>query len=223
MKISTYVEKIFNVGTQYYRPAGIRGRIAGNLMVQQHEPENRWTVSLLNAEPTDHILEIGFGPGFSIQQLSALVTGGHIAGIDYSQTMVRAASRRNARAIKAGHVDLRYGEAAHLPFEDASFDKVYSIHTLYFWLWSNAAEELYFSRVLTEVHRVLKTDGIFCLTFMPREQWPLGREGVPSTDTVVQWMTQAGFTNTHIDMGPEKKTFREIAVIGVKSSEDLQR
>src|SRR5712691_8812444 len=119
---------------QYRRPTGIVGQFIGNRMARQHEPENRWTISLLNAQPTDHILEIGFGPGRAIQQLATLVTTGRISGIDFSQTMLRAARRRNAQAIKAGQVDLHYGDVANLPFEDSTFDTVFSIHTLYFWL-----------------------------------------------------------------------------------------
>jgi hypothetical protein len=39
-----------------------------------HRPSNaqrnRWVVSLLDVQPTDRVLEIGFGPGIAIQELS---------------------------------------------------------------------------------------------------------------------------------------------------------
>lgn len=211
IKLIRYIETLFNIGVQYHQPAGIKGRIAGQFMVHQHEPENIWTVSLLNARPTDHILEIGFGPGVAIQRLSRTVHQGRIAGVDISQTMVEAASRRNATAIRKGLVDLHCGEAEHLPFADATFDIVFSIHTLYF--WANPLP------MLTEIYRVLKPGGKACLTFLPSENWQGDKQAIPDipggTDTV-QWMTRAGFSNPGIDRGPEHKIFREIAVIATK-------
>src|SRR5438477_6922689 len=102
-------------------------------MAQQRVPENAWTVALLDAQPADRILEIGFGPGIAIEALARVVTRGHVVGIDYSHAMVAAASRRNGPAIRAGYVALQYGEAARLPFSNAAFDKAYGIHTIYFW------------------------------------------------------------------------------------------
>src|SRR5437763_6217631 len=91
---------------QYRRPSGLIGRYVGRRMAQQHVPENAWTVALLDAQPADRILEIGFGPGIAIEALARVVTRGHIVGIDYSHAMVAAASRRNGPAIRAGCVAL---------------------------------------------------------------------------------------------------------------------
>ncbi|MFI7439401.1 hypothetical protein [Nonomuraea indica] len=71
-----------------------------------HGPSNRerniWAVSLLDVQPTDRVLEIGFGPGFgpgvAIAEFADRATRGHVFGIDHSQAMVRQAARRNAAA-----------------------------------------------------------------------------------------------------------------------------
>ena len=118
---------------QYRRPSGIVGRYIGGLMVKQHAPENLWTLQVLQAQPGDCILEIGFGGGYAIQQLAQRVTQGRLSGIDFSPAMVAAARRRNAAAVAAGRVDLRHGDAARLPFGEGEFDKAYSIHSVYFW------------------------------------------------------------------------------------------
>lgn len=201
------------IGGQYRRPGGILGQIAGNRMAQQHAPENAWTVTLLNVQPIDHILEIGFGPGIAIQRAAVLTTRGYVAGIDFSRAMVRAASRRNAAALKTGRVNLRYGEAARLPFADNAFDKAFSIHSLYFW-----PDPL---RALTEARRVLKAGGMLALTFLPREKWPGADDGgeyckVYSGDDVIQLLLNAGFSSAHIEHGPVPAQFRELAVIGIK-------
>jgi SAM-dependent methyltransferase len=69
-------------------------------------PSNRkrnvWAVGLLEVGPGDRVLEIGFGPGLAIRELSRLATRGCVCGIDHSAEMVRQARRRNARAVRAG-------------------------------------------------------------------------------------------------------------------------
>ena len=201
------------IDRQYRRPTGAIGQFIWHRMAQQHQPENAWTVSLLAIQPTDRVLEVGFGPGVAIELLAVQASHGWIAGVDFSSAMIAAACRRNARAIKTGRVDLRYGEVTALPFADVSFDKALSIHTLYFWSDPDSA--------LTELRRVLKPGGILALTFLPRDRWPGGEtastiSGVYAGQEVVQLMREAGFVQAHIEWGPEQKPFREIAVVATK-------
>ncbi len=198
---------------QFRRPTGVVGRIIGGRMAQQHEPENEWTVALLSVQPTDHILEIGFGPGTTIQRLATLASEGQVTGIDFSHTMVRVARKRNAAAIKAGCVNLTYGNAANLPYSENSFDKALSIHALYF--WPDALQ------TLQEIQCVLKPGGMLVLTLLPREKWPGDGKGTPdcrvySADDVEKLMLEAGFSSTSIEQTPQNALFRELAVIGVK-------
>lgn len=198
------------IDRQYRQPAGIIGRFIGQRMAQQHQPENIWTVTLLAIEPMDQVLEVGFGPGVAIELAASQASQGLVAGVDFSRAMVALAQRRNADAIKAGRVQLSYGEATALPFANASFNKVFSIHTLYFW-----PEPL---RTLVELRRVLKPEGTLVLTFLARDRWPGGEQaatiaGIYSGQEAVQLMRQAGFDEAHIEEGPEQKPFREIAVV----------
>ena len=48
---------------------------------------NRWVVSQLDVQPTDRILEIGFGPGVAVGELARRATNGRIYGIDHSEVM----------------------------------------------------------------------------------------------------------------------------------------
>jgi ubiquinone/menaquinone biosynthesis C-methylase UbiE len=141
---------------QHGHPRGIVGRLLGEQMVRQHMPETTWTISLLNLRPEDQILELGFGAGKAIELVAAQITNGHVSGIDLSQEMVRAASRRNAQAIKAGQVALRLGDLTTLSFADNQFDKIFSIQTLYFWPDP--------PRALAEIFRVLKPGGVLIVT-----------------------------------------------------------
>lgn len=209
----TTIKALFEVGDHYGYPQGIKGYVAGKRMAEQHRPENLWTVNLLDAQPTDHVLEIGFGPGLALEHLAPRLVAGQLLGIDASSTMVRMAARRNRMAIRSGRVRLRRANAASLPFEDTSLDKIYSIHSLYFW-----PDPVL---VMQEMVRVLKPDGLICLTFMARAQWPGGGLGdekchVYAAEDVCELLMRSGCTRTHIDRGPADKPFREVAVLGYK-------
>ncbi len=210
MQVKRYIDTF--VDGQYRQPSGLVGRIIGDRMARQHEPENTWTILLLSVQPTDTILEIGFGTGTTIQKLVTLTTKGKVTGVDFSRTMVRVAQRRNGEALKARLVELTYGNAANLPFRDSSFDKVCSIHSLYFW-----PDPM---KVVTEVFRVLKPGGMFVLTLLPKERWPGGGVGtadcrVYTGEDIAAMMTHVGFSRTRIELG-RIEFFREIAVVGVK-------
>ena len=96
---------------------------------------------------------------------------GCVCGIDFSKTMLAAAMRRNAAAVRDGRVDLRLGDAADLPFAPGRFDKVFSIHSIYF--WRQPVE------VLKNVLRVLKPGGMLVLTILPKERWNLDNPDAP--------------------------------------------
>lgn len=198
---------------QHGHPRGIVGRMLGEQMVRQHMPETTWTISLLDLKPEDQILELGFGAGRAIELVAAQATNGHVSGIDHSQGMVRAASRRNAQAIKAGQVTLYHGDVTTLPFADNQFDKVFSIQTLYFW------PDL--PRALAEIFRVLKPGAMLAVTLSTgkidtTERTGLERYQLLLEERIIPCMKQLGFTLAFIKQGPASRHFKTTAVIGMK-------
>ncbi len=201
---------------QYRQPTGIIGRWIGSKMAQQHQPETHWTVNLLDVQPTQHILELGFGPGIAVQEVSRRATQGLVAGVDFSRTMVAAARKRNIAGVLTGHVDLRYGDVGQIPFADNSFDSVFSIHSIYFWPDPSA--------VLVETYRVLKPNGILILTVLPKEKWNPSdpdNAGTPeckpySGSDLKAMLTVAGFTDVRIDADPNPNVPSNFSVIGRK-------
>jgi hypothetical protein len=61
---------------QHGHPTGLVGRMLGEKMVRQHVPETIWTISLLDLEPENQILEIGFGAGRAIEVVAAQTAKG---------------------------------------------------------------------------------------------------------------------------------------------------
>jgi len=147
--------------TQFGNPHGFVGQLVGISMLAENKQRIEWALKVLNPQPYDRILEIGFGPGWSIQQLSQKVTCGFVAGLDISEVMLQQASKRNADAIQARQVELRLGSVNAIPYPDASFPKALVINSLHHW----PAPE---TDGLSEVIRVLCPSGSITLVEQPR-------------------------------------------------------
>jgi SAM-dependent methyltransferase len=147
---------------QFHRPHGAAGYLAGWVMGHRSSnvERNRWVVSLLDVQPTDRILEVGFGPGLAIAALSDLTPDGTVFGVDHSDVMVRMAKKRNAAAVRAGRVDLRLAGADALPDFGAPLDKVVAVNSMGFWPEPVGR--------LKELHQVLRPGGTIAIASQPR-------------------------------------------------------
>lgn len=86
-------------------------------------------LQLLQAQPGEQVLEIGFGTGHAILALCRAVGAtGQVAGVDLSPGMAAITQQRLQQA--GLHADLRVGDALALPFEAQSFDAVFMSFTL---------------------------------------------------------------------------------------------
>ena len=175
---------------QFRQPSGFFGRFAGFLFRINLEGI-AWTIDQLEIQPTDHVLEIGFGPGHGIQCVSGLASQGQVAGVDFSETMLQQALGRNAAAIATGNVELRLGDASALPYPDNTFHKVFGTNVVYFWEDPVAT--------LHEIQRVMKPGGRLALYVISKEDianFKVTQTGVYHLYTgeeLVGVLTQAGF------------------------------
>ena len=148
---------------QFGNPSGLFGRFIGNRMARGNVYDAQWTISLLDIQPYHRILEIGFGPGVSTQMAGGKAFNGFVSGIDHSMTMVQVASQRNSDAIQSGRMELKHGDVASLPYQDQTFDTVYSLHSIYF--WQKPVD------CLKEIKRVLKPGGLLAITIQSKDKW----------------------------------------------------
>lgn len=198
--------------TQFGNPRGVFGKFIGNRMAKGNAYDAQWTVSLLNIQPSHHILEIGFGPGVSTQLASKKISKGFVAGIDHSRAMVQTASQRNAAAIQSGLMELKQGEVSSLPYPDQSFDIAFSLHSIYFWPQP--------VNCLKEIQRVLKPEGLLAITIQPRDKW------VPKVDTsimtlysgseVASLFSAAGYRSIRVEFPPQPDKTSLECILGVK-------
>jgi ubiquinone/menaquinone biosynthesis C-methylase UbiE len=161
------------IGKQLQHPRGLFGRALFTWMTTTTIAHARWTADLLDVQPDDDVLEVGFGNGANIALLTQRASRGCVAGAEISETAIEMASKRNARAISQGRVKLHQAAGAALPFADGTFDKACTVATVYV-----IADP---SAVFKEMHRVLKPDGWAAVTFPVREKFirfkPAGTEG----------------------------------------------
>jgi ubiquinone/menaquinone biosynthesis C-methylase UbiE len=141
------------------RPKGILGRLGGIIMARTNQKCAAWVIDLLGIQPNDRVLEVGFGPGVGIELLARSASGGYVAGVDPSEEMVQQAKARNVKAMESGQVDLRYGSAESLPFEDNTFTKALAINSMQVWPDAVAG--------LREMRRIMKPGGRIALGFPP--------------------------------------------------------
>ena len=184
-----------SIFSQFGHPSGFLGEVVGWIMAQNNQERNQWSVPLLGLRAQDRVLEIGFGPGLAIQEMARHVRNGQITGIDISNVMLRQASRRNAKAIRAGRVELRRASVESLPHPDTAFDKAFSSNTFQFW-----PDQV---KNLQEVRRVLKTDGTLAIVLQPR--WAKTDDEVRTiARETADKLTAAGFRQVRVEYKPMK-------------------
>jgi ubiquinone/menaquinone biosynthesis C-methylase UbiE len=168
----------------------------GEKMVRQHEPETLWTIKLLELKQNESILELGCGAGYAMKLILEKSAVNHLVGLDLSESILRSASIRNRNAIRKGRVRLVKSDVTSLEFQNESFSKVLSIHSIYF--WDNLP------KTISEIHRLLKPEGTTVLTLCDGksgETW----DGIKTLieQQVAPCMNQSGFKNllqTHVPL-----------------------
>jgi len=146
----------------------------------------------LRLQTSDQVLEIGFGPGVDVARAAA--RSGFVAGADMSEVMLRQAVRRNAAAIREGRVDLRRAAMPSLPFDDASFDKVFSINSFQFWPEKIAA--------LVDIQRVARPGGLVAIAVQPRNKDATDATSKETGEEIVRAMRSVGLRDVTLLLKP---------------------
>ena len=78
------------LGMQLGNPLGLLGAMIGRVIFAKGNASiNTWIVQLLPIQPTDHLLEVGCGPGVALQGFAVRAHQGLVAGIDISSAKER--------------------------------------------------------------------------------------------------------------------------------------
>ncbi|MDB4868958.1 MAG: class SAM-dependent methyltransferase [Cohnella sp.] len=180
----------------FRQPSGLMGKLVGLFMNKGNDFMNRFTIDFLHPQSSDRILEIGFGNGKYMHEIAGKIKTGFVAGVDFSKTMVAQARKRNYTYIKQGLMDIKLGEVQQIPFENESFNKVFTVNTIYFWPNPDSG--------LKEIHRILKLDGQLIISFRSKDKMEkLGftKHGFTlyETQQVMELVKKAGFRDIRVE------------------------
>jgi SAM-dependent methyltransferase len=152
---------------------------------------NGWAVSLLDVRSDDRVLEVGFGPGLAIRELSRIAVEGYVCGIDHSELMLGSASRRNAEGLGRGVVDLRLGSVDELPEFDAPFDKILAVNATMF--WSEPVVRL------AELRQLLRPGGLIAVANQPRGPGATDETSAAEGREIAAVLDRAGFSEVRLE------------------------
>jgi len=93
------------------------------------------------------VLEIGCGMGLHTELMTR--AGAEVTAIDLTETGIEATRKR--LALTGLEATVRQADAEHLPFDDASFDFV--------WSWGVIHHSSCTTRIVRQIHRVLRPEG----------------------------------------------------------------
>ncbi|HZD69093.1 MAG TPA: class I SAM-dependent methyltransferase [Actinomycetes bacterium] len=178
---------------QFGHPRGIGGYLAGWVMAHRssNRQRNHWVVSLLDVQPTDRVLEIGFGPGLAVAELSRRATHGTVYGIEHSDVMLKQATKRNAAAIRAQRVKLVQAPVEQLPPFDEPLDAVLAVNS--FGFWPQPAQRL------VELRALLRRGGRIAIATQPRCPGATKETSAQAAIEIENLLHEAGFSQTRVE------------------------
>jgi len=110
------------------------------MAVQTIPARIRWAVDFMDVQPSDHILEIGCGPGAGAELICSRLETGKLFAIDRSESGVDRTKRRCAAFIKAGRLTVRQIDLATLRVPVKRLNKVFAFNVNLFWVRDCADE-----------------------------------------------------------------------------------
>jgi ubiquinone/menaquinone biosynthesis C-methylase UbiE len=117
-------------------------------------------VRRLQLKPTDHVLEIGSGPGYFSPAVARAVHRGKLTLFDLQPEMLELA-RKRLLARQLSNFECFSGSAVSLPFSEASFDAAFMVTVL-----GEVGEAQDRQHAVVEAARVLKPGGLLSITEM---------------------------------------------------------
>ncbi len=198
------------VARQLRQPDGEAGRDLGHKMNVGNQYVNQQTLASLQVQPQDRILEIGMGNGFFVPQLLAVDSSVRYVGCDFSPTMVEEAFRLNQAWVTTGQARFLLASADELPFEPNTFNKCFTVNTVYFWTHP--------ARTLAELRRVLTPGGQLLVAARPRrvmERLPFVQYGFTlySAPELVNLLEANGFSVAEvIEQAEPEQTIASVSV-----------
>ncbi|GHV72162.1 SAM-dependent methyltransferase [Spirochaetia bacterium] len=149
------------VGKNFGNPNGIGGKISTKIMNIINQKQYNAVLENINLKPNNIILDIGFGNGYLLNKLFKQNNNITIYGIEISKDMLNKVKQKYMEKINNGSLKLFLENISKTSFEKSTFDKIYTVNTVYFW------NEL--DKCFSEIKNILKPNGIFMNVIYTKE------------------------------------------------------
>ncbi|WP_264536110.1 class I SAM-dependent methyltransferase [Flavobacterium sp. N1736] len=150
-------EELQAIASQLKNPTGEKGIEMANMMHETNINMTRHSIQNLHIESGNTILELGHGNSGHVEFIFEQAENIKYYGLEMSELMFQEARRINRNFVSQKQAFFTLYDGNKIPFQDNFFDKIFTVNTIYFWLEPE--------KLLSEIDRVLKQKGIFCLTF----------------------------------------------------------
>jgi len=154
------------------------------------EPVARALVGHYGIKPGDNVLDVGCGKGFLLYEITKVVPGVIVEGLDISEYAIA-----NAKPEVKEHLTL--GNATSLPYPDKSFDLVFSLTTLH------NLHNYDLDKALREIERVGKNRYICVESYRNETEkanllyWQVTCESFCTPEEWDWWFRLTGYTGDH--------------------------
>lgn len=149
------------LASQLGKPEGEKGIQVGQMMNETNISMTRNTLENLSLKGSDTILELGHGNANHLLELFEQAKNLQYFGLDVSELMKQEAEKFASEYALEEKAKFQLFDGTNIPFADNLFDKIFTVNTIYFWQKPQ--------QLIAELHRVLKPDGVLCITFVDEE------------------------------------------------------
>jgi ubiquinone/menaquinone biosynthesis C-methylase UbiE len=183
-------EELQAIASQLKHPTGEKGIEMANMMQETNSNMTRHSIENLNISTGNTVLELGHGNAGHVTFIFEQGENLKYYGLEMSELMFQEARRINRNFVSQKQAFFSLYDGNVIPFQDAFFDKIFTVNTIYFWYEPE--------KLLLEIYRVLKPNGTFCITFAEEsfmEQLPFTKYEFElySTEKVVQLVQKTAF------------------------------
>ncbi|WP_225315558.1 class I SAM-dependent methyltransferase [Bacillus safensis] len=182
---------MLSISKTFSRPKGWLGSIAGLIMANENKALNQWAIRRLDLTDGENILEIGYGPGYSIKHMLKHYEDLHIDGLDASSTMQEQAQSRVSKRAKDKQVRLYVGKIEKTRLPGEQYDKVLSVNN--FTIWDDPKTGL------LNLYHTLKPGGTLVIVMQPREKGADAKRTKEMGENILNDLQFAGFDQFSIE------------------------
>jgi SAM-dependent methyltransferase len=188
-------------------PTALRKAFSDCLVYSKNKTRGEWIIEKLRIQSYQHILEIGFTDGVTLEKAANKLQIGLLAGIDESIRNYQKAFKRNRKFMQRQLLELHLGKIADLPYPHNYFHTIYGNNIYNSWQKPQNA--------LIQLVNLLNWGGKLVMVFQPADALT-EKEIWQAAENMQYDYGEAGLTDISIayrDMAPATC----IAVTGYKT------